>query len=43
MASFLGKQVTVADTKSLSEQASLKDVGFLLTLLRVFLQAGFNT
>ena len=42
LASFLGKQVTVNDTKSLSDQASLKDIGFLLTLLRVFLQAGFN-
>ena len=38
---FLEKQVNSVDTVSFSEQASLKDVSFLTTLLNVFLQAGF--
>ena len=38
---FLEKQVKSVDTVSFSEQASLKDVSFLMTLLNVFLQAGF--
>lgn len=40
---FLDKQVNSVDTVNFSEQASLKDVSFLITLLNVFLQAGFST
>ena len=38
---FLEKQVGSDDAVNFSEQASLKDVTFLMTLLNVFLQAGF--
>jgi len=35
--------VTSSDATTFSEQASLKDVAFLMTLLNVFLQAGFQS
>lgn len=37
LTSFLSKEVSTADAVTFSEQASLKDVAFLMTLLRVFL------
>ena len=40
--SYLDKQVSTSTTVTFIEQASLKDLAFLLTLLRVFLQAGFQ-
>lgn len=35
--------MTSSDATTFSEQASLKDVAFLMTLLNVFLQAGFKS
>ena len=42
LTSFLGKVANSRDAVTFSEQASVKDVAFRVTLLRVFLQAGFN-
>ena len=41
--SILRKEVSASDAVSFSEQASMKDMAFLMTLLRVFLQAGFTS
>jgi len=43
LTSFLSKTVSDGASVTFSEQASLKDLVFLSTLLRVFLQAGFQT
>lgn len=40
---FLAKEVNNSVAVNFSEQASLKDVAFLMTLLNVFLQAGFKS
>ena len=39
---FLSKEVSSADAVSFSEQTRMKDQAFLMTLLRVFFQAGFS-
>ena len=41
--SILRKEISTADAVSFSEQGSMKDLAFLMTLLRVFLQAGFTS
>ena len=41
--SFMAKQISSAATVTFAEQANLKDLSFRLTLLRVFLQAGFQS
>ena len=43
LTSFLGKELSSSDAVTFSEQASVKDLAFRVTLLRVFLQAGFNS
>ena len=43
LSSFIGVTLSSDATTTFGEQASLKDLSFRLTLLRVFLQGGFSS